>query len=606
MALTVGLDFGTHQTKICIENSDDPLHKTYEFFKWKDGSYAFPSIIQINKDHTIRYGSVKLSNCLIARKKKSSVTPPSLNLPQKPSPPNIRKPRKRIRPEMPVASVEIDGIIHQIPYSELYGIGKKIPKKTDYEAYNTWFKLCNSINNAFNQYYNQWLTLNRLCPNTYSEPQRPDLPEEPFLEGYDYDFNPNLLASILQKQEYTEWQRRIELIEKREKAELRPYERAWADYEKKLQEWENECARLKNLYDVQNDLFVKSFEEEPLVFRYFKQATFSSYKWDFEIKAEDLSILYLANIIFQLEERFGTNFAIQMGIPASEASFTRLKKYASLILIKALKLVEDVFENDYTAFKETPYEELLSKIPDVVYSDELKEEYGIIILPEAFASLRSITKGAKIPHGMSVMLDVGGGTTDISFFVIETNGDPHIYHYESIAKGLNFFLEFPNNGKPNDMTVKREMEDLSQSDFDSAYQEYKRSINSVIQHLTSFLHSDTISRGFKKSAFTDAIQDRPVIYSGGGSYDARLRNSVLNFTDVTYIDKRILGIRNVVDEKNIDIPYSILATSYGLSIATESDEIKVSKKEELFAKYNLREDYNDNWSAHREHGMYED
>lgn len=35
MAITVGLDFGTHQTKICIENSDIPLHKTYEFMNGK-------------------------------------------------------------------------------------------------------------------------------------------------------------------------------------------------------------------------------------------------------------------------------------------------------------------------------------------------------------------------------------------------------------------------------------------------------------------------------------------------------------------------------------------------------------------------------------------
>lgn len=54
MAITIGLDFGTHQTKICIENSDSPLHKTYEFFEWDKGVYAFPSIIQINKDHTLQ------------------------------------------------------------------------------------------------------------------------------------------------------------------------------------------------------------------------------------------------------------------------------------------------------------------------------------------------------------------------------------------------------------------------------------------------------------------------------------------------------------------------------------------------------------------------
>ncbi len=60
MSITVGLDFGTHQTKICIENSDDPNHVTYEFYEWEPGMFALPSIIQINNDHTVSYGKIDL------------------------------------------------------------------------------------------------------------------------------------------------------------------------------------------------------------------------------------------------------------------------------------------------------------------------------------------------------------------------------------------------------------------------------------------------------------------------------------------------------------------------------------------------------------------
>ena len=60
MAITVGLDFGTHQTKVCIENSDDPNRKTYEFMDWGSHNYVLPSTIQINKDRTLCYGSIDM------------------------------------------------------------------------------------------------------------------------------------------------------------------------------------------------------------------------------------------------------------------------------------------------------------------------------------------------------------------------------------------------------------------------------------------------------------------------------------------------------------------------------------------------------------------
>lgn len=92
------------------------------------------------------------------------------------------------------------------------------------------------------------------------------------------------------------------------------------------------------------------------------------------------------------------------------------------------------------------------------------------------------------------------------------------------------------------------------------------------------MHDDTISRGFSKHSFTYAIQNRPVIYTGGGCSDIRMRKPVLDFTDVIHLDKSILRIPNVIKEQFVNIPYSIMATSFGLSISLMSDDIQVSKK----------------------------
>lgn len=381
-----------------------------------------------------------------------------------------------------------------------------------------------------------------------------------------------------------------------------------SQYKKEIRTWESECERIKRNYAYRKKQYEESLVEYPMVYRYFKQATFSAYLWDYEIKPQDLTVLYLAYIIFRLEERFGMDFSIQMGIPASKATFNRLKPLASGYLIQVIRLVEDIFQNDFEKFLATPYEELLSMIPKYEYSEDLKMQYGLIILPEAYAALRSLTANSRIPRGMSIMLDMGGGTTDISFFVIEDNGEPHIYHFESIAKGLNFFLEYEDRHsfRTIDFSKKKELEVVPRDVFNNAFKEFKGNIDTVIKNLTDFLHQDTISRGFMKSAFRDAVQNRPAIYTGGGCYDNRMRKPIFDFSDVKYIDKKILGIPNVVEENRITIPYSLMATAFGLSIQRLDDEIEVSKKEDLFAKYtNVNEQYS-RWDAHREHGMYED
>lgn len=62
--INVGLDFGTHQTKICIQRIPDEGHgePSYEFFSFEDlngeCSYFLPSLIQINEDDTLSYGFV--------------------------------------------------------------------------------------------------------------------------------------------------------------------------------------------------------------------------------------------------------------------------------------------------------------------------------------------------------------------------------------------------------------------------------------------------------------------------------------------------------------------------------------------------------------------
>ncbi len=610
MAITVGLDFGTHQTKLCIENSDDPNHKTYEFWDWGNQTYALPSVIQINKNHTLSYGKIDMDQTLVCRKKKHIANPGVLVLPKAPQSPTLSEVEEPVLPSMPIYEyISEEGLPIKLPLRDLYGIGKPLPSTSKPEdPIKTWKKERSNLVQEYKRKFTLWKKVGKaIGMQMPTPPELPPKPKQSIIPSVNDEdikgINPHLIATPAQIAEYNKWKKDCDFLLSTYKKTLALNEEKQNHYLHQLRLWEKECQELQDKYNQRVQQYQESLIEYPMVFRYFKQATFSLYRWNYEIEARDLSVLYLAYIIFKLEERFGKNFSIQMGIPASEITFKRYKPFATGLLIQAIRLVEDVFANDFNKFMSTPYDDLLKLIPSFEYSDELKYEYGIMIIPEAYAALRSVTANGRISPGMSILLDIGGGTTDISFFVIEENGEPHVYHYESITKGLNYFLEYEETAV-GDISYKRELEELSQSTFSNAYHAYKLQIEQIVNSLIGFLHTDTITRGFSKHIFSDAIINRPVIYSGGGSYDIRMRKTLLHFTQVIHLNKNILRIPNVIKEPLVNIPYSILATSYGLSISMVSDDLKISNKEDLFAKYSKKE--NDRWSAYQEHGMYED
>lgn len=185
------------------------------------------------------------------------------------------------------------------------------------------------------------------------------------------------------------------------------------------------------------------FDEK--IVRYFKQATFTKTSNDMsKMDAIHYSIWYISYILFDLEAKYGQDFAIQMGVPTDGERLNSQKQLAVRILLSAYRLVEDVFKNDKDVFLRTPIQQLKEKTIFIPYSEDMKEEYNILVFPEAYACLMPLIKQNKIASGMSLMIDIGGGTTDISFFTINTDNKPQVYGLYSIEKGLNYLTDAIN------------------------------------------------------------------------------------------------------------------------------------------------------------------
>lgn len=344
------------------------------------------------------------------------------------------------------------------------------------------------------------------------------------------------------------------------------------------------------------------------IIRYFKQSAFrpspSSMK---QVNAMFFSTWYLAYILFDLEEIYGKEFTIQMGAPTDSSHVNVVKTIATRIVASAYKLVEDVFANDKEKFLATPMKELVDMTELVPYSKETKEELGLLVFPEAYACLKPLISQGKLATGMSLMIDIGGGTTDISFFTIEKEKptdkteEPQVYDFYSINKGLNFLTGANENNQTGTVVNVQDASEINQG----RRNEYINEVNQVWVNLMNKLKDE-----FKKQTklpvrrLWNALKNRPLVYCGGGSTFASLRVNYGGYKDKKQISHKEWNVKSIKDIEEIidDELCPILSTAYGLAISTGNDNIVMKPFKDIFENIRGLEEEN----KHHDNNAYED
>ncbi|MDP2338283.1 MAG: hypothetical protein Q8N05_17910 [Bacteroidota bacterium] len=528
MSYTVGLDFGTHQTKVCIEDASNPAQKIYEFFEFDDlqgvKSVLFPSIVQINNDDSVSYGGyVDESNCktmsLFTTMEPMLVLPeePKLELPIKPEKLHPPKPKK---PDLKGHSIK-EQLLFQDKFTK---------------DYSDWESKCRQIDKEHNKNIENW-----------------ELDCTAIQNDYNYDLD-----------DYNS--------EKHKKQK---------EFEIALAIWEKDSMPRKH------------------IFRYFKLATFSDQDWQFGIEPEIISVWYLTFILFKIRENFGNDFYNQMGVPSSFDTHDaeKQKSIAYKLLIEANRLISEYKNLDY--FLKAKYTDLLKNTNFDDYTEKNINELGLNVLPEAFAGLSSITQQGKLSRGMHLLVDIGGGTTDIAFFTITEKKLPDIHAVLSFPQGLNYIFE--NFIEINNLSSIAEVQHLfmkTQKGFDQSVSVYQSQLNDKAKKMIQRIECEFKNRepvhGRNVKELIHALSDKPLVYCGGGSMYDKMRIQLHYFTDVRLINKDLLSIP-YVKNKNIDTSlFTILATSYGLSIQLEN-EIQMTPIEKVFDPLppKVTEDIND-------------
>ena len=520
MDITLGLDFGTHQSKLCM--SYMPNNETiYEFveFSLPDGgkSVLFPSIIQVNGDKTIRIGSIDYNTCATRH------VPP----PKKPYLPN--------RPDI-VFPEEPDQTLPPEPKKEepVPVIENGADWKDALKSIKTAMESKKSDNGAFKKEHKIWA---KKCQRIRERHQE--------WEKTCHILNHKLIA----------WQKQVDAIN--------------AKYEEEYAYWE--------LHNT-----------EYRVLRYFKQAAFTTtLQWPKdEIPADTLSIWYLTYLLLYVKryvkERFNEVFeesvSVQMGVPSGlNDNISRWIKYRGQKFLVAARHLMELFETPEEIFA-LPYHDLIemTKFSEGNVVEEA-EMFGFVIIPEAYAGLQSLTHSRRLSRGnMHLLVDIGGGTTDIAFFTINESLMPSIHTVTSFHKGLNYVLENYLKDYPG-MTMGEAQEQLrlNHERFQTVISLYTAELRKELNNLINFIIQE-FNRKIKGTELTiskliDAMKGRPIVYCGGGSVFSDMRIPHQFFTDKRLINKDTLNIPNLMNRGLDPVYYTIIATAYGLSIPIVED-----------------------------------
>ena len=507
MSFTVGLDFGTHQTKVCVEDSRNPLLKRYTFFPFEDqkghSSFVLPSVVQINKDETLSYGFVDEANAKVI--------------------------------EHVVEDIEPFSFPHYEPVAQ--------PKKPELKPY----------------------------------PVAP--PRE--RRGFSLSDLASLLGRDQESKNYRTECQRIDQENRQIKTSYEAQLRTCLNEEERSKlEWETLRGEAFNRYQHKVEE-LESRRYKPLRFQYFKTAALGDNRyWDFdpqEYNPRLLSVLYLAYVLYQVEEDFGEDTYVQMGVPQSLGTLEgdRIAESGYRMLILARKLTSAWSKSEFLSLTYSEFVQLVDF--NLVINDDLKYEYGINILPEAYAGLVALTAQRRIPKGFSLLVDIGGGTTDIALFTLASDQRaPDIAKVVSVKGGLNSMIQKLSEASGMSMIdQQRSFANVintpsSLSARELLYRSLLESVGLIINELFAGLQALGNGNGPNREALAAALNSRPIYYCGGGGVYEELRTPLSDyFSDVKQVSLHEMGIQNLTS--SVSPPFdTILAVSYGLSILSDS------------------------------------
>lgn len=279
--------------------------------------------------------------------------------------------------------------------------------------------------------------------------------------------------------------------------------------------------------------------------------TFNDYTPEF------LSVIYLTYLLFTIKESYykrnekndfsggliggllarkkqadKIRFTVQMGIPtewSQEKNLKRKRKFENILMLAEMLQLK---YNTLSSFLEMPKSQLIIDIKTLYnsnsYDFDSKEAFeaklndlGISVYPETAAGLYFILETKQLLPGYYAIMDIGGGSTDLSFFRIETDKKIAYLASESYMMAANnVYAQYAQN-ELSVSALKIAEEDIKKSIEKGSWSENSEilsALSNVVENLDKIVYKLFHKRVFHFShSMVNKYKDQPIILYGGGS-----------------------------------------------------------------------------------------
>jgi cell division ATPase FtsA len=352
---------------------------------------------------------------------------------------------------------------------------------------------------------------------------------------------------------------------------------------------------------------------DKLCFRYFKMAVYDITYYhrfidNYHTDPILVSVVYFIYLMYRIEEIVGVECSYQYGIPSSYQK-NEIEKNQSIawnIVNKGLE-VKSHFKSE-SEFLSCSWSQLVKMIQSILdlkgaELEDKMDKFGFMPpIPESLSAVKCILSQKFInKEGFYLLVDIGGGTTDVALFNLCSKqlDMPTFLGSNSFPLGLNNVYEIYGKEKYNKsdlsindiISIQREFNNGSVSKEYSvkAYNYFVNALRSSIIKANQYLLSELrcLNKDEWKDELKHAIENKPIIYTGGGSIIQELTEMNLPyFKDKVVVDYSVVEGRihfsEKVDIDSIKHDFPILAIAYGL---TEDilEQPQISDPRTLFA-----------------------
>ena len=365
----------------------------------------------------------------------------------------------------------------------------------------------------------------------------------------------------------------------------------------------------------------QTFDSAPEALRLYNESYSTS-----DLKPEFLSIIYLCNLIFLIEDKinrlrvnrekgriFGgligglvrnknneeAEIIFNIGMPTewtASIQIEREKKFRSILLLA--KKLHDSFES-FKDFKIASLNLLLQSVRETYSSiselnfTEVKElmEFEMLgVRAENAAGISALVFSGQLQPGTYSAIDIGGGSSDISFFTVTSNNKIKYIASESYLMASNNIFEAYRINSKSDKTVTE-----IQSQFKSLVSENRDLISEELSALSeinkslSSLHKKLFVKrvkGFHPKMLPSVKNQKIIIYGGGSLFPIINEGTMVIFMNGNYSSLNIevskmyksiisdfnLGILKINNIREVQTSMNILFVALGLSSVIHSDD----------------------------------